>query len=80
MKSTGIVRKIDDLGRVVLPSELRRTMDLDMRNEVEIYLEDDKIVLKKHEPACIFCASRCNLVIYRDKNICKECIQTLNEL
>ncbi len=80
MKTTGIVRKIDDLGRIVLPSELRRTMDLNVRDEVEIYLDDDKVVLKKYEPACIFCAGTFNLVNYRGKNICMECISCLNDI
>ena len=80
MKTTGIVRKIDELGRVVLPSELRRTMDLNVRDEVEIYLEEDKIILKKYEPACIFCGGHCNLVNYRGRNICMDCIGSLNEI
>ena len=55
MKSTGIVRKVDELGRIVLPIELRRTLDIAERDELEIYLDDDKVVLKKYEPSCIFC-------------------------
>lgn len=58
MKSTGIVRKLDELGRVVLPIELRRTMDLNIHDTVEIFVEDDKIILKKYHPACIFCGER----------------------
>ena len=55
MKSTGIVRRIDELGRVVLPIELRRTMNLEVRDPVEIFMEGDAIVLKKYEASCLFC-------------------------
>lgn len=55
MKSTGVVRKLDELGRIVLPIELRRTLDISVRDTLEIFVEDDKIILKKYHPACIFC-------------------------
>ena len=77
MKSTGIVRKVDELGRVVLPIELRRTLDIAVRDELEIYLDDDKVVLKKYEPSCIFCASERSLSSYKGKNICPTCIRNL---
>lgn len=80
MKSTGIIRKVDELGRVVLPVEIRRRLDIAERDEVEFYLEDDRVVLKKYEPSCIFCASSCNLVNYHGRNICMECIHKLNEI
>lgn len=57
MKSTGIVRRIDDLGRVVLPVELRRTLDLEVRDPVEIFIEGDAIVLRKYDAACLFCGA-----------------------
>ncbi len=79
MRSTGIVRKLDELGRIVLPIELRRTLDIAERDELEIYLEDDKVVLKKYEPSCIFCSSTRGLVTYRGKNVCTACIQKLNQ-
>ena len=75
MKSTGIVRKVDELGRIVLPIELRRTLDIAVRDELEIYLDDDKVVLRKYEPSCIFCTSSRNLVSYRGRNVCMECIR-----
>ena len=80
MKSTGIVRKVDELGRIVLPIELRRTLDIAVRDELEIYLDDDKVVLKKYEPSCIFCASSFGLVTYQGKNVCMECIQNMNNI
>ena len=80
MKSTGIIRKVDDLGRIVLPIELRRTLDIAERDELEIYMENDQIILKKYEPACIFCASSRNLVSYSGKNVCRDCVKKMIEL
>ena len=77
MKSTGIIRKVDELGRIVLPIELRRTLDIAERDELEIYMENDRIVLQKFERSCVFCASSRSLVSYRGKNICQECIRNL---
>ncbi len=73
MKSTGIVRKVDELGRIVLPIELRRTYDLAVKDAIEIYTEDDKIILKKFQRNCIFCGSTENLVDYKGKSICADC-------
>ena len=80
MKSTGIVRRMDELGRIVLPVELRRTLDIAERDELEIYLDDDKVVLKKYEPSCVFCAALRGLVTFRGRNVCMECVQTMKEL
>jgi len=79
VKSTGIIRKVDDLGRIVLPIELRRTLDIAERDELEIYMENDRIILQKFEPACIFCESSRNLVTYLGKNVCQECIRKMNK-
>ena len=80
MKSTGIVRKVDDLGRIVLPIELRRMLDIAERDELEIYMENDHIVLRKYEPACIFCGADRRLVRHSGKNVCRECVKQLTEL
>ena len=80
MKSTGIVRKVDELGRIVLPIELRRSLDIAERDELEIYLDDDKVVLKKYEPSCIFCGSSCGLVSYHGRNVCMECIENMSNI
>ena len=80
MKSTGIVRKVDELGRIVLPIELRRTLDIAERDELEIYLENGRIVLQKFEPSCIFCDSSHKLVRFHGKNVCQECIQNMNQI
>ena len=79
MKSTGIIRKVDDLGRIVLPIELRRVLDISERDELEIYMENDRIILQKFEPACLFCGSSRNLIMYRGKNVCQECVRKLAE-
>ena len=77
MKSTGIIRKIDDLGRIVLPIELRRTLDISERDELEICMENDRIILQKFEPACVFCGSFQNLIQYRHTNVCEDCLKRL---
>ena len=77
MKSTGIIRKVDELGRIVLPIELRRTLDIAERDELEIFMEGDQIVLQKFEPSCIFCASSSGLVTYRGKNVCQDCVRNM---
>lgn len=79
MKSTGIIRKVDELGRIVLPIELRRMLDIAERDELEIFMENDRIVLQKFEPACLFCGSSRGLVTYRGKNVCQECINKMSE-
>ena len=68
MKSTGIVRKVDELGRIVLPIELRRTMNIDVKDALEIYVDGDQIVLKKYEPSCIFCGNAKDIIHYKGKN------------
>ena len=80
MKSTGIVRKVDELGRIVLPIELRRTLDIEIKDSLEIYVENDSIILKKYEPTCIFCGEGNNVINYGDKNICRECLEKLKNI
>lgn len=79
MKSTGIVRKIDELGRIVLPMELRRTLDILHNDPMEIYTEDDKIILKKFQISCVFCGNPENVTEFKDKAICSDCIKNLME-
>lgn len=73
IKATGIVRKVDVLGRVVLPIELRRTMDIEIKDPMAIYVDQDSIILQKYEPACIFCGSAENTQVYKGKIVCQEC-------
>lgn len=77
MKSTGIVRKVDELGRIVLPIELRRTLDIAERDSLEIYVDGASIVLRKYEPACIFCADAKDVINFKGKNVCPKCIKEL---
>ena len=79
MKSTGIVRRIDELGRIVLPAELRRTLNIGERETMEIFVDGSSIVLKKYSPACIFCDSGRDVSIFKGKNICARCLRQLRE-
>lgn len=79
MKSTGIVRKVDELGRIVLPIELRRTLEIAVKDAIEIYVEGNTVILKKYEPACIFCGNAKNVTTYKDKNICADCLEELRK-
>ena len=80
MKSTGIVRKVDELGRIVLPIELRRTLNIDASkgDPIEIYMDGPSIVLKKFQPACIFCDNEKDIIEFRGKNICPRCFQEMS--
>ena len=77
MKSTGIVRRVDELGRIVLPIELRRTLGIDVKDALEIFVDGNQIVLNKYEPACIFCNSANDIVNFKGKNICRQCLKEL---
>lgn len=77
MKSTGIVRSIDELGRIVLPMELRKTMDINSKDKLEIYVDGDSIVLKKHQITCSFCGSHDDIVDFKGHCICENCIAEL---
>ena len=80
MKSTGIVRKIDALGRIVLPIELRKRMEIATGDDIEIFVDGDSIVLEKYTPSCIFCTGKENLVDLDGKNVCIACRQKLAAL
>ncbi len=79
MKSTGIVRRVDELGRVVIPMELRRNLDIEHKDGIEILVEYDKIILHKYEPACVFCGNANDITSFRGKNVCKKCIADIGE-
>ena len=80
MKATGIVRKVDELGRIVLPMELRRTLGIQKEDPVEIFVDDNNIILRKYEPACIFCGSAVDVSVIRNKNICRKCLDELKSI
>jgi transcriptional pleiotropic regulator of transition state genes len=73
IKSTGMVRRIDELGRIVIPVEIRRNIGVEERGALEIMVDGDKIVLKPYKPTCIFCDSADNILKYKKKNVCKNC-------
>lgn len=78
MKSTGIVRKVDELGRIVLPKELRITLNINEKDPLEIFVDDDgKIILKKYEPACVFCNSMNDVTPFKGRNVCHECMEKI---
>ncbi|MBQ5754766.1 MAG: AbrB/MazE/SpoVT family DNA-binding domain-containing protein [Oscillospiraceae bacterium] len=79
MKSTGIVRHVDSLGRFVLPIELRRLLELDTDSSIEIFTEDDAIILKKYQPACIFCGEAKDVAPYMGRNICAACRKAIGK-
>ena len=80
MKSTGIIRKLDELGRVVIPKEIRNKLNIEEKDPIEIYLDGESIVLRKYESGCIFCGNTKDLVLYDGKLICKKCVNKLSEL
>ena len=80
MKSTGIIRKIDELGRVVIPIELRNKFNLSEKDPIEIYVDGTNIILKKYESNCIFCGRSEDLKEYKDKQICTNCLKKISAL
>ncbi|WP_027633357.1 AbrB/MazE/SpoVT family DNA-binding domain-containing protein [Clostridium hydrogeniformans] len=79
MKSTGVVRKVDELGRIVLPIELRRTLDIEVKDALEIFTEGEQIILRKYQPACIFCGEANDMTNFKGKNICEHCLKQLKK-
>jgi len=80
VKSTGIVRKVDELGRVVIPIELRRTLQIEEKDALEIYVDGERIILKKYEPACVFCGNAAEVRHFRGKNVCTNCLREMQSL
>ncbi|MBO5203838.1 MAG: AbrB/MazE/SpoVT family DNA-binding domain-containing protein [Clostridia bacterium] len=79
MKSTGVVRKVDELGRIVLPIEIRKVLDIKQKDAIEIFTDADKIILQKYQPACVFCNNTDDVVYFNGKRICSDCIKMLKE-
>ena len=77
MKSTGMIRRVDELGRVVIPKEIRNKLEIFEKDPIEIYVEGRGIILKKIEDNCIFCDNNKNLISYKNKLVCKRCLQNL---
>ena len=80
MKSTGIIRRVDELGRVVIPIEIRNKFNIVEKDPIEIYVDRTSIILKKFEPNCIFCGNTKNLIEYNDKLICENCSKKIADL
>ena len=80
VKSTGIVRKVDELGRIVLPIEMRRTLDIAEKDALEIYVEGSSVILKKYKPSCIFCDASKDITVFKGKNVCPKCLKELKNL
>ena len=74
MKATGVVRRIDELGRIVIPKEIREVLDIDIRDSMEIFVDNDLIIFRKYMPACIFCGEAENIIDFCGKKICQNCI------
>ena len=80
MKATGMVRKVDDLGRVVIPKELRQVLNIELRDPMEIFVNGEQIIFQKYQPACIFCESADQITVFRGRNICAGCLRKLKEI
>ena len=77
MKALGIVRPVDELGRIVLPIEVRRRLELNAKDGVEIFVEKDRVILKKYAPSCIFCGDAEDVVFFKDKRVCRQCLEAI---
>ncbi|MBR6728513.1 MAG: AbrB/MazE/SpoVT family DNA-binding domain-containing protein [Clostridia bacterium] len=80
MKSTGMTRQVDELGRFVLPAEIRRALDINVKDTLEIYTDENRIILQKYQPACSFCSNADDIVLFAGKRICRECLEQLKKL
>ena len=80
MKSTGMLRKVDELGRIVLPAEIRQSMDIQIKDLLEIFVEGNNIILKKYCPGCTFCGGMDGVVMFQDKRVCAECLEKLKAM
>ena len=77
MKSTGILRSVDELGRIVLPKSMRQNLEISERDQLEIYTEGDRIILRKYQPSCVFCETSENIVFFNGKRVCSACLEEL---
>ena len=80
MKSTGIVRNIDDLGGFVIPKELRKVLNISDKDPLEIFTKDDTIILRKHQTTCVFCDSSDKLKVFKDKKVCQKCVKEMSKV
>ena len=80
MKSTGVIRQIDELGRFVLPVEIRRALNINIKDHLEIHTDNDSIILKKYQPACLFCGSAEDNLLFEGKRVCRACLEKLKKI
>ena len=80
MKESVILRTVDEVGRIVIPSDMRRTLDIDNRDTVDIYTEGDKMIIRKHQPSCVFCGETENIISFKSKMVCRDCLKGLSKL
>ena len=77
MKDTGIVRRVDDLGRIVIPMELRRTLGINVKDPMAILVDGDKIILQKHKDVCAICGSPDEIVTVKERSVCTDCVTSI---
>lgn len=80
MHDTGIVRRVDDLGRIVIPMELRRTLGIHVKDPMAIYVEGDRIILEKHRDVCTICGANENISNVKGRPVCADCVQTVKTM
>ena len=80
MKSTGIVRQIDELGRIVLPKELRNILEIKIKDRLEIFLDGDRIIIEKYEQSCAICGHSERLKVFHGKQLCENCINVIKDM
>lgn len=80
MEATGMVRKIDSLGRIALPAQLRKKLEVKARDELEIFVDGDHIILQGYKPACIFCGGLAGVSLFKNKTVCKKCVKNISSL
>lgn len=80
MKSTGILRPVDNLGRVVIPMEIRSTLGINPKDSLEIFTDGDSIILKKYSPSCVFCGNADDVLLFEEKRVCRDCLKKLSAL
>lgn len=80
MKTSGIVRRLDPLGRIVLPKSYRDNLDIAIKDDIEIYMDGTSIIVAKHEPRCVFCGETEGIGDFKGKNVCKVCHKDLIEM
>ncbi len=77
IKNTGIKRKVDELGRIVIPMEIRKQFNIEIQDELEIFIDRNFIMLKKYEPRCIFCGNEKGVIEFSERLICNKCLEKL---